>query len=121
MGEEDWAVEAERRRGGRVRPHRARAVGVLSTIVRTIGGAAAVILVAYVVLTVGGANPDNEITRFVADWADTLAFGFRDLFTPADANLEVIVNYGLAAVFWLVVTAAVNRILHRLTTPYEIS
>jgi len=121
MSEEDWAVKEERLRDERARLFRVRAVGVLATVIRAVGGAAAIILVAYIVLTLGGANPDNGITKFVAGWADNLALGFRDLFTPADANLRVIVNYGLAALFWLAVTGVITRILRRITSPYLIS
>ncbi|HEY3261580.1 MAG TPA: hypothetical protein VGJ95_15155 [Pseudonocardiaceae bacterium] len=121
MRDDDREVEEERQRDERLRLQRARAFGVLTTVVRTIGGAAALILVAYIVLTLGGANPDNGITKFVASWADTLAFGFRDLFTPADDALRVVVNYGLAALFWLIITGVVTRLLRRLSSPYLIS
>ena len=70
-------------------------------VVRWVGLIAAVILVTHVLLTVGEANPANAITGFFADWADLVVFWFRDLFTPADARLQVLVNYGLAAVAWL--------------------
>lgn len=121
MGEEEWAVEEERLRTERGRRARARTVNVLTTIIRTLGAAAALVLVAYIVLTVGGANPQNGIARFVSGWADDLALGFRDLFTPADARLRVIVNYGSAALFWLVVTGVLNGIVRRMTSSYEIS
>lgn len=121
MSEEEWAVEEERLRAGRARRARARTVTVLTTLIRTAGGGAALVLVAYIVITIGGANPQNGIARFVSGWADTLALGFRDLFTPADARLRVIVNYGLAALFWLAVAGVLNGILRRLSSPYEIS
>ncbi|GAA2817463.1 hypothetical protein [Saccharopolyspora taberi] len=108
--------------GGRRRKHsefdaarfRARAVGVATTLVRWVGTLAAVLLVVHVVLTVGGANPDNGITRFVAEWADPLALGFSDLFMPQDPQLAVLLNYGIAAVFWLVVTSIAVRVLRLL-------
>jgi hypothetical protein len=67
-----------------------------------------------VLLTVFGANPDNPITTFVRSWADPLALAFRDLFTPADGKLRVLANYGLAAIFWLIVTSIVVRLIRRL-------
>ncbi|RCW40276.1 hypothetical protein DFQ14_112158 [Halopolyspora algeriensis] len=94
---------------------RARAVEVITTVVRWVGTLAAVILTAHVVLTVGGANPDNGITRFVAGWADPLALGFQNLFPqPGDPKLDVLVNYGLAALFWLVVTSLAVKIIRTL-------
>ncbi|MGW0517898.1 hypothetical protein [Crossiella sp. NPDC003009] len=93
---------------------RARIVGVLAGALRWIGTIVAVVLVAHVVLTVGGANPENGITQFVAGWADPLALGFRDLFMPEDAKARVLVNYGIAALFWLIVTSIVVKIVRRL-------
>ncbi|MBP2475312.1 hypothetical protein JOF53_004184 [Crossiella equi] len=92
---------------------RAKAVSVIAGTLRWAGTVVAVLLVAHVVLTVGGANPANGITRFVASWADPLALGFRDLFVPEDPKARVLVNYGLAALVWLVVTSVVVRVVRR--------
>jgi hypothetical protein len=89
-------------------------IGVVVLLVRLAGAVAAVILVAHVVLTLGSANPANGITRFVRTWADALALGFRDLFTPADVKIRTLVNYGLAALIYLVVTAIAARLIRRL-------
>jgi hypothetical protein len=93
---------------------RASVVGVLAGLVRWIGLVFAIVLVAHVLLTVGNANPGNGITRFFADVADPLALAFRNLFTPANAELRVLVNYGLAALFWLIASAVLARLLRRL-------
>jgi hypothetical protein len=39
---------------------------------------------------------------------------FRDLFLPSDPQLAVAVNYGLAAVFWLVAGLVVGALLSAL-------
>ena len=93
---------------------RSRVVGVVAGVLRWIGTIIAVILVAHVLLTMFGANPDNPITSFVRSWADPLALAFRDLFTPGDPKLRVLANYGLAAIFWLIVTSIVVRLVRRL-------
>lgn len=98
-----------------MRATRHRIAAVLATLVRIVGGLAVLILVGHIVLTLGDANPANAITKLVASWADRLQIGFRGLFTPADARTGVVVNYGLAAAFWLVVTWIVVRLLQRLT------
>jgi hypothetical protein len=98
-----------------VRATRHRIAAILATLVRIVGGLAVLILVAHIVLTLGDANPANVITKLVASWADRLQIGFRGLFTPADARTGVIVNYGLAAAFWLIVTWIVVRLLQRLS------
>lgn len=90
---------------------RVRVLTALGTLVRWAGTCASAVLAVHVVLTVGNANPDNGITRFFARWAQPLALGFQDLFRPADPQLDVLVNYGLAALFWLLVTSIAMRII----------
>jgi hypothetical protein len=102
---------SHRRRSFNVAAVRARTAGVLTALVRWVGTLAAALLVLHVVFTLGGANPDNGITRFVTNWARPLALGFENLFTPADPRLAVLVNYGIAALFWLIITSVAVRIL----------
>jgi hypothetical protein len=97
-----------------VRATRYRVAAVLAALIRIAGGLAVLILVAHIVLTLGDANPANTITQLVAAWADRLQIGFRSLFTPADRRTAIVVNYGLAAAFWLVVTWILVRLLQRL-------
>jgi hypothetical protein len=92
---------------------KAAVVGALASVVRWAGLVVVVILVVRVLLTVGGANPANGITSFIRSWSDPLAWGFKDLFTPGDGKLRVLVNYGLAALFWLVVSSILARIIRR--------
>lgn len=91
-----------------------QAVGLIAGIVRWVGLIFALILVLHVIFVVGGANPDNGIVSFVRDWSDGLALGFKDLFEPTDEKLRVLVNYGIAAIFWLVVSSIVTRIVRRI-------
>ncbi|WP_329054193.1 hypothetical protein OG738_13925 [Amycolatopsis sp. NBC_01488] len=97
----DW-----RQTGGRV-------ASVVASIVRWVGLIFAALLVIHVIFTVGSANPDNGIVSFVKSWADSLALGFSDLFTPSDAKLRVLVNYGIAAIFWLVVSGILAKVIRR--------
>lgn len=87
---------------------------VLAGIVRWIGLIFAVLLVLHVVLVIGEANPDNGITTFVKSWADFVALGFQDLFSPGDRKVRVLVNYGTAALFWLVVSSILASIIRRI-------
>lgn len=93
---------------------RGRIASVLASIVRWIGLVFAALLVIHVIFTVGSANPANGIVSFVRSWADSLALGFSDLFTPSDEKLRVLVNYGIAAIFWLVVSGILAKIIRRL-------
>jgi hypothetical protein len=98
------------------RDTRAKAVGLLADVVRWIGLAAAVILVIHVLLVVGEANPANWIARVTSNLADWFSLGFKDLFTkPADdPKLRTLFNYGLAAIFWLIISGFVSRLIRRL-------
>jgi hypothetical protein len=102
----------ERRRGSA--GARATVVGAVAGLVRATGLALAMILAIHVLLTVGNANPDNGITVFFGEVAEPVALAFRNLFTPENAELRVLVNYGLAALFWLIVSGIVARLLRRL-------
>lgn len=93
---------------------RASVVGVIAGLVRWVGLVFALVLIVHVLLTVGSANPDNGITVFFTDAAEPLALAFKSLFTPANAELRVLVNYGLAALFWLIVSSVVSRLVRRL-------
>jgi hypothetical protein len=93
---------------------RANVVGVLAGVVRWLGLVFALVLAVHVLLTIGSANPANGITTFFATAADWFVLAFRNLFTPDDAKLRVLVNYGLAAVFWLIVSAVLSRLVRRL-------
>lgn len=93
---------------------RSNVVGVLAGVVRWVGLIFAVVLVVHVLLTVGNANPDNGITKFFSATADPLALAFKSLFTPDNAQLRVLVNYGLAALFWLIVSSVLSRLVRRL-------
>jgi hypothetical protein len=93
---------------------RGRIVGVLAGLVRWAGLIVVIILVVRVLLTVGGANPSNGITSFITSVSDPLAWGFKDLFTPGDAKLRVLVNYGIAAIFWLIVSSVIAKLIRRI-------
>lgn len=95
---------------------RAKAVNLLAGLVRWIGVTAAVILVIHVALVAGEANPANWIARFTTTLADFFSLGFRDLFNkPADdPKLRTLLNYGLAALFWLALSGFLARAIRRL-------
>ncbi|KMS92762.1 hypothetical protein ACZ91_02465 [Streptomyces regensis] len=92
---------------------RERAVGLLAGIVRWAGLIFALILVGHIIFVIGEANPDNSIVSWAADWSEGLALGFHDLFQPTDPKLSVLINYGIAAIFWLVVSSIVAKVIRR--------
>lgn len=91
-----------------------RGTTVLAAILRIVGYACALVLVVYVVLAGVGVNPQNGVAQLVGALADTVVLAFRDLFLPADPRLRVVVDYGLAAIFWLLAGAIASRIVRSL-------
>jgi hypothetical protein len=67
----------------------------------------------YILLIVLGANQGNGFFRFISSLAEPLALFFPGLFGTGNYNMDVILNYGLAGVFWLVVGSIVARIIGR--------
>lgn len=80
-----------------------KSANVLATVVRVVGYIAAAVLLASIVLTIVGVNVANGVARFIGGFADVAVIGFRDLFLLADPIFAYVVNYGLAAVFWVLV------------------
>jgi hypothetical protein len=91
-----------------------RSLVLLATLVRILTAIFAAILVIHVVLTVASANPGSNITTFFADAANHLTLGAGNLFQPTSPWLQVTLNYGIAAVIWLIIGFVVARILNAL-------
>ena len=122
-------MEAGRRRAmGRGRRGGTRETGVTATARRGVGGGfllaarlvmlvttvIVAIIVAGILLRVLEANPSNSIVEGVTDLARTLVGPFKDLFTIDNAKVEIAVNWGLAALVWLIVGSLIARVLRRL-------
>lgn len=71
------------------------------------------IFVLHIVFSVFGANQDSGIVTFVYEAAKVLVLGFGDVFTPGDATLGLVLNYGLAAVVYFVVGRLLAGALRR--------
>jgi hypothetical protein len=75
---------------------------------------AAVILAAGALLIALDANPNNDLVDSVVGWAGDLDGPFNDMFTfdgEDAATKEALVNWGLAAVAWLVGGKIVSSII----------
>lgn len=85
----------------------------MARVVTGIGGLFALIEVVYILMLIFGANQMNGFFNLIRQIAEPLALFFPGLFNFTNNDLSVIVNYGLAAVFWLVITGIVGRVLGR--------
>ncbi|ONI78960.1 hypothetical protein ALI144C_29940 [Actinosynnema sp. ALI-1.44] len=87
--------------------------GTAARIVFGVTAIFALIEAVYILLIVLGANTANAFYTFIQSLAEPLALFFPGLFGTGNYNLDVILNYGLAAVFWLVVGSIIARIIGR--------
>lgn len=118
MTQDAGSGTAEQRRSSTQADLRAltrKVLTVAASVIRIITVVFAAVLVIHIVLTVGGANPANGITTFFKSFADSLTLGIGDLFLPQSVALQVILNYGLAAVVWLVIGIIVSRLINAVT------
>jgi hypothetical protein len=96
---------------GRVRRVVQTIMSLLAVTVRLVTGVFAVVLIVRIGLAFVAVNPRNVIVEWIVRFADVLVWGFRDLFLPADPRIGLAANYGLAAVFWVVVGVIVAWVL----------
>ncbi len=92
----------------------ARAGNAVARVVRTIGYAIVAVLLLHIVLTLLQANPANAVAALVRRLAATFDLGLSNLFLPDDPMLAVLLNYGAAALVWLLITAVVVRLASRI-------
>ncbi|MBO0850066.1 MAG: hypothetical protein J2P20_11425 [Pseudonocardia sp.] len=91
-----------------------RAFGVVASVLRVIGLIIVAILVIHILLTAFNANASNQFATFIRDGANMLSLGLTDLFTNLTPKLATAVNYGIAAVAWLIITGIVVGIVRRI-------
>lgn len=117
---------ASTRRQSRIRrdaagppPHRAAGAGAtalalaagLARLVRMAAGVVAAIIVAGVLLVVFDANPANDVVSTVHDAARALVGPFDRMFTLDSGKATVAVNWGIAALVYLVLGALIARVV----------
>ncbi|HKN97511.1 MAG TPA: hypothetical protein VJX10_10375 [Pseudonocardiaceae bacterium] len=78
-------------------------------VITAIGAVFAAVEIIFILLILLGANPANAFYKFIHSIAVPLALFFPGLFTVSNHVWEVLLTYGLAAVFWLVVTGIIAR------------
>ena len=99
---------------------RTRTVGPISSgavalarIVSLIGSAIAGLIVIGILLVVLDANQSKDIVNWVTDAARWLSGPFHDLFALKSNDWQTVVNWGLAAVVYLVISRVAARLLAR--------
>ena len=87
----------------------------LARIVRSLAGIIALIIVVAIVLFLVGANPSNQIVSAIHDAGAWLAGPFKNPFSIHNAKLAMAVNWGLAALAYLIVGHIIASLLARMT------
>jgi hypothetical protein len=85
----------------------------LSRLVETAAWVVAAIIVATILLIDLGANQSNQIVKAVTDAGKFLAGPFKDMFKLHNHDWRVAVNYGIAAVVYVVAGGIIARLLRR--------
>jgi hypothetical protein len=118
---DEAAAEAGPRRAGTARVAAGRgawAVGsvlvLIARIVRILASLIAALIVAAIVLRVLGANPGNAIVSGIHDAARAFVGPFKNIFTIKDAKLAIVVNWGIAAIVYLLVGSIIARLIARI-------
>jgi hypothetical protein len=96
--------------GGR---RRRDGAGAVASVIHLVTGLVVAIFLFHMLFVVFEANQDNGFVSGVYNLAKVLVLGLGDVFTPDDAKLGVVLNYGLAALLYLVVGQIIVRMLNR--------
>jgi hypothetical protein len=80
-------------------------------LVNLMGTMLALILVAHIVFQFAKAWPGNAFVNWVGSTSDVISLWLTHLFSTSDPTFTMVLNYGLAAVFWLLVTGVIASLL----------
>jgi hypothetical protein len=93
----------------RVNDGRSTAAG----LVNLVGTVLALVLVANVVFQFAKAWPGNAFVNWVGSTSNVIGLWFTTMFDTGNQTFNLALNYGLAAVFWLLVTGIIAGMLRR--------
>lgn len=85
----------------------------LARLIRTVAGIVAAVIVVAILLRVFAANPHNTIVSDIHDAGAWLAGPFANLFSVGSAKGSMAVNWGLAALVYLVVGHVLANLVAR--------
>jgi hypothetical protein len=85
----------------------------LSRLVRAVAWLVVLIIVAGILLRVLDANTSNVIVRDVHDVAKTLVGPFANVFKLHDHKAQLAVNWGVAAVVYLILGSIIAKLIAR--------
>lgn len=85
----------------------------IANVIRVVVGLVTLVFALHVLFVILDANEHNGFVQGIYIAAKALVLGLGDVFTPRDAVLGVVMNYGLAALVYAVVGHLIIRALRR--------
>jgi hypothetical protein len=117
----DAATREAPARPARTRVAAARGAWAAGTLLLTIARAirlitalGALVIVVAIILHLTSANFGNVIVRDINDVAKTLVGPFKSIFTIKNPKVSIGVNWGLAALVWLIVGGIIASLIARI-------
>jgi hypothetical protein len=83
------------------------------SVIQTIAGVIAGVIILGIVLVLVKANPNNQIVDFILDIGRFLTKPFHGLFPQHDPRQDILVNWGIAAIVYLIIGAIIARLARR--------
>jgi hypothetical protein len=83
------------------------------SVITTIAGIVAAIIILGIVLVLIKANPNNEIVNVILEVGRFLTTPFHNLFPQDNARQDILVNWGIAAIVYLILGALLARLARR--------
>jgi branched-subunit amino acid transport protein AzlD len=87
--------------------------GTLANVIHLIVGIIVSIFLLHILFVVFEANQDNGFVDGIYNIAKVFVLGLGDVFTPDDAKVGVVLNYGFAALIYLIISQLIVRALNR--------
>ena len=88
----------------------------LARVVRLIASIVALIIIAAIVLRIAGANGANTVVHDIHSAGATLAGPFKNIFSLKSAKWTMAVNWGIAAIVYLVIGHLIASLFARAAT-----
>lgn len=83
------------------------------SVITTIAGIVAAIIILGIVLVLIKANPNNPLVDFILDVGRFLTTPFHNLFPQDNPRQDILVNWGIAAIAYLILGALIARLARR--------
>ncbi|GAA1679257.1 hypothetical protein GCM10009830_27920 [Glycomyces endophyticus] len=80
---------------------------LIAHVITIVFGLIALIILLHLAFVLLEANPGNPLVNIIGDMANWFSWLFRDMFTIDDPKVRAVVNYGLAALVYLLVGGAI--------------